>query len=118
MTVEDITELTERITELTVGGLDLESIIATSKGITEIGESGKVPVLVVFPDDVFATLFDDGEFSANVEKFSEIRARHTKAALEEYAAWKVLQTRAKTGRKGRCLPAPRRSSGRICARTS
>lgn len=93
MTLEDMQKTAELTVNMTVGGFKAEDLFELGKTLHDVQDAGRIPWVTIVPTDAFNTLFDDGHFSANVAKFGEIQARHTKAMLDEYLAYKVLEER-------------------------
>ena len=99
MTVEEIADAATKVQAIVVGGTDVKDLFATAKIVSEVETQGMLPLLCMVPSDLYLTLFDDGDFADNAQKFSEIQNKHVRLMLEEYAAWKVLQQNAKKAKK-------------------
>lgn len=93
--VEEMQEITDKAVCVTIGGFAAEDLFEMGKMMNDVSKAGKLPFLVIIPSDAYDVLFDDGDFSENMEKFTEIQARHNMAMLDEYLAWKILRTDAK-----------------------
>ncbi len=99
MSVNDMQEVTDKAVCLTIGGFESGDLFELGKMMNDVSREGKMPFLVIIPTDAYDVLFDDGNFSENMEMFTEIQARHNKAMLDEYMAWKVLRADAKRRKK-------------------
>lgn len=95
MTPDEFKQITENITNIVIGGTDVADVFALARILHDVEESKNLPMLTIFPTDVYYKLFDDGDFEENMTKFRELQNKHFEAMFSEYAAWKVLQQDAK-----------------------
>ena len=94
MTIESLLDNKDKIDLVVVGDLSTSALADLATIITTDKEAGKLPIMALVPRDVYAELFDDGDFAENIGKFNTLAKIHTDALIEEYAAWKVLKQRA------------------------